>query len=170
VSTKFVDIFIHCHKFLDVSEVILVSACLLGIKCRYDGRFKEYPKVKDLISTYSLIPICPEQLGGLPTPRPPVMFIFGDGNETLKGGDNLVNQFAENVSEFFLQGAYETLKICKLFGIKHAILKENSPSCGRNYIYVKEKLTKGQGVTSLLLIQNGITVVTEDATRRLNEG
>jgi uncharacterized protein YbbK (DUF523 family) len=153
-----------------VNEVILVSACLLGIKCRYDGKVQKYPEVENLISIYSLIPVCPEQLGGLPTPRPPAMFIFGDGNETLRGEGNLVDKFGKNVSEYFRQGAYETLKICKLFGIKRAILKEKSPSCGQNYIYVKEKLTKGQGVTSLLLIQNGISVITEDATRRLNEG
>lgn len=152
-----------------MNEVILVSACLLGIKCRYDGNSQRHPEVERLISAYHLLPICPEQLGGLPTPRPPAMFIFGDGHETLQGEDNLVDKFGKNVSAFFRRGAYETLKICKLFGIKRAILKEKSPSCGQNYIYVKEKLTKGQGVTSLLLIQNGISVITEETTRRLNE-
>jgi uncharacterized protein YbbK (DUF523 family) len=149
-----------------VKSNILVSACLLGINCRFDGQNENNSLVKQLAKDYNLIPVCPEQLGGLPTPRSPSWFINGDGNDTIKGEDNLRNEEAKDVSNNFRKGAREALKICQLLNIKSAVLKENSPSCGYKKIYLKEKLTDGQGVTASLLLKNGIKVMSENEIRR----
>jgi len=125
--------------------------------------------VLDMREKYILIPACPEQLGGLQTPRPPSFFIKGDGSQTIEGIDNLINDQNENVSSQFRNGAEETLKICQLFNIKTAILKEKSPSCGTHQIYLKEKLTKGIGVTATILKSNDIRVMSENDIRRPDE-
>jgi len=152
-----------------VKEMILVSACLLGLRCCYNGCNNTNQSVLDLRKKYILFPVCPEQLGGLQTPRPPSFFIEGDGSQTLQGIDNLKNNKNENVSSLFRRGAEDALKICQLLNIKTAILKERSPSCGTHYIYLKEKLTKGMGVTASILKSNDIRVMSENDIRRLDE-
>lgn len=149
--------------------MILVSACLLGLRCCYNGCDNTDQSVLDMREKYILIPACPEQLGGLQTPRPPSFFIKGDGSQTIEGIDNLINDQNENVSSQFRNGAEETLKICQLFNIKTAILKEKSPSCGTHQIYLKEKLTKGIGVTATILKSNDIRVMSENDIRRPDE-
>ena len=148
---------------------LLISACLLGINCRHDGRIINDFNFEKLLMDFNLIPVCPEQLGGLTTPRALSFFIFGDGNDTIKGAKNLKNRNGIDVSENFKRGAEETLKICKIFNIKYAVLKEKSPSCGLNKIYLKEKLVDGQGVTAAILSKNGIHIMPENKTRSLNE-
>lgn len=135
---------------------ILVSACLLGIACRYDGQSKEYSQILELLKRddINLIPVCPEQLGGLSTPRHP--------SEIL--GDKLINDIGEDVTYEYHRGAQETLKICQLYDCDVAILKEKSPSCGCGLIYdgtFSRKLVEGNGVTADLLIANGIKVIGE---------
>ena len=152
-----------------MKEMILVSACLLGLRCCYNGCDNTDQSVLDMREKYILIPACPEQLGGLQTPRPPSFFIKGDGSQTIEGIDNLINDQNENVSSQFRNGAEETLKICQLFNIKTAILKEKSPSCGTHQIYLKEKLTKGIGVTATILKSNDIRVMSENDIRRPDE-
>ena len=152
-----------------MKEMILVSACLLGLRCCYNGCDNMDQSVLDMREKYILIPACPEQLGGLQTPRPPSFFIKGDGSQTIEGIDNLINDQNENVSSQFRNGAEETLKICQLFNIKTAILKEKSPSCGTHQIYLKEKLTKGMGVTATILKSNDIRVMSENDIRRPDE-
>jgi len=152
-----------------VKEMILVSACLLGLRCCYNGCDNTDQSVLDMREKYILIPACPEQLAGLQTPRPPSFFIKGDGSQTIEGIDNLINDQNENVSSQFRNGAEETLKICQLFNIKTAILKEKSPSCGTHQIYLKEKLTKGIGVTATILKSNDIRVMSENDIRRPDE-
>lgn len=133
----------------------LCSACLLGIQCRYDGRSKPNDKVIELSKKEILIPVCPEQLGGLPTPR--------EASEQKRGG--VVTKSGKDVSENFIKGAEQVLVLAKLFGIKEAILKQKSPSCGCGKIYdgnFSDTLIGGDGVTATLLKKNGIRVLTEE--------
>ena len=134
---------------------ILVSACLLGIKCRYDGESKEYPAVLELLNKETLIPVCPEQLGGRPTPRIPV--------EMLNG--RVVEENGCDRTEEFVRGAEETLRIAKMYGCKKAILKAKSPSCGFGKIYdgsFSRTLTEGNGIAAQMLADNGIEIVNEN--------
>lgn len=135
---------------------ILVSACLLGVACRYDGKSKEVEKIKNLISKYNLIPICPEQLGGLPTPRVP----------SERNGDKVINSEGKDVTYEYKKGAEEALRIAKIFNCSIAILKAKSPSCGTGEIYdgsFSKTLTVGNGITADLLLENGIKVLTENS-------
>jgi len=133
----------------------LCSACLLGIKCRYDGTSKLNDKVMALSKKEILIPVCPEQLGGLPTPRIP----------SEQKGNRVFAKDGKDVTSQFKRGAEETLKIAKMLKIKEAILKQKSPSCGCGEIYdgtFSGKMIKGDGVTSKLLKANGIKVISEE--------
>lgn len=133
----------------------LCSACLLGIKCRYNGKSTLNKKVVELLKTELLIPVCPEQLGGLPTPRERAEII----------GDKVITKSGKDVTEKFKRGARETLKIAKLLGVKEAILKQGSPSCGCDRIYdgsFSGKTIKGEGITAALLKKHGVKVITEE--------
>ena len=135
-------------------ENILVSACLLGIGCRYDGKHKANPDVLALREKYNLIPVCPEIFGGLPTPRTP--------SERI--GDRVMMKDGTDVTDNYNRGAMEALELCRIYGISRAILKERSPSCGKGEIYdgsFTGALTKRHGVAAELLIENGITVYGE---------
>ncbi len=141
-------------------ESILVSACLLGVACRYDGKEKNNNAVIELKDSYNLIPICPEILGGLPTPRDPAEI----------QGDKVISEKGADVSQKYLRGARESLKIAKLLNIKKAVLKENSPSCGFGYIYdgsFQGRLVEGNGITSKMLVKNKIEVYGESDLDRL---
>ena len=133
---------------------ILVSACLLGENCRYNATPIAAPDILALLERHTLIPVCPEQLGGLVTPREPAE-IRGDGVFSKSGMD---------VTNNFQRGAEETLRLAKLYGCKYAILKEHSPSCGYGKIYdgsFSGTLTNADGVTAALLAQNGVIVLGE---------
>ena len=138
---------------------ILISACLLGACCRYDGASKAHPLAAALAERHTLVPVCPEQLGGLPTPRPPA----------ARRGGRVVTQSGD-VTEQYLRGAEETLKLCKLLGCEAAVLKERSPSCGRGQVYdgtFSGTLTAGDGVTAELLAAHGILVYGESQIEKL---
>ncbi len=142
-------------------EKILCSACLLGVACRFDGRSKPNEKVIALSNTHQLIPICPEQLGGLPTPRIP--------SEILNS--HAINQLSEDVTHPFIKGAEEVLKIARLFNVKKAILKSRSPSCGKGEIYngtFTKTLVAGDGITTKLLRANEIEVITEEEIEKFS--
>ena len=135
-------------------ENILVSACLLGIGCRYDGKHKADPEVIKLTEKYNLIPVCPEIYGGLSTPRVP--------SERI--GDRVMMKNGNDVTENYERGARETLELCRIYNIKTAVLKERSPSCGKGMIYdgtFTGTLTERDGVTAELLIANGVRVIGE---------
>lgn len=139
---------------------ILISGCLLGLKCRYDAKEKKLPEIEKLIESYNLIPVCPEQLGGLPTPRIPA--------ERAK--DRIITQVGVDVTKEYQIGAEEALKIAKLYNCKKAILKEKSPSCGCGKIYdgtFSRNLIVGNGVTADLLLKNGIEVFGESEIDKL---
>nr|VFJ62863.1 MAG: Uncharacterized conserved protein YbbK, DUF523 family [Candidatus Kentron sp. FW] len=133
----------------------LCSACLLGIDCRYDAGNNKNGKVLKLAGEEILIPVCPEQLGGLSTPRIPAE--QRDGKVVTKEG--------RDVTENFRRGARETLKLARLYGVREAILKQRSPSCGVGKIYdgtFSGKVIRGNGVTSALLKEHGIKVSSEE--------
>ena len=135
--------------------MVLVSACLAGFNCRYNGGSHEEARIVQLVKEGKALPVCPEQLGGLTTPRDPVE-IAKDGRVlTAKG---------EDVTKQFILGAEETLRLCQLYGCKVAILKSLSPSCGSGQIYdgtFKKVIIEGDGLTAKLLKENGIRVFTE---------
>ncbi|PTD94481.1 DUF523 domain-containing protein [archaeon SCG-AAA382B04] len=145
----------------------ICSACLLGLKTRYDEKTKTNKKVCDLIKKETLIPVCPEQLGGLPTPRKPSE-PTRDGNEIIKRKGKVITEDGENLTQKFLQGARETYKIAKKYDIKKAILKQGSPSCGVGKIpngNFNSQTTKGDGVTTAYLKKKEITVISEEEIR-----
>lgn len=141
---------------------LLVSACLLGSCCRYDGASKEHPLIKALAERHTLVPVCPEQLGGLPTPRPPAE----------RRGAAVVTGNGADVTERYRRGAEEALRLCRILGCEAAVLKERSPSCGRGEIYdgtFSGTLTAGDGMTAALLLSHGIPVYGESRIEALLE-
>ena len=135
-------------------ETVLISGCLIGLCCRYDGEQKRNKNIAALMEKYYLIPVCPEQLGGLKTPRNP--------SEIREG--RVISSDGTDVTAEYRRGAEEALKLALLFGCKKAILKERSPSCGHGAVYdgtFSGKLTAGDGVTAELLTAHGIPVYGE---------
>ncbi len=143
---------------------ILVSACLLGLKTRYDGATKTSAAALEYLRREQAVPIpvCPEQLAGLPTPRPASCFAQGDGDAVLDGTGKVVRTDGTVMNDFFSNGAAETLRIARLTGCTDALLKERSPSCGVHQIYRGNEITAGRGVTSALLERNGLHIFSEE--------
>lgn len=142
---------------------ILVSACLLGVACRYDGKSKPHPELEALMAHHTLIPVCPECYGGLPTPRPPAE----------RKGTQVITQNGLDVTVQYEKGAREALRLAKHYGCQWAVLKERSPSCGAGEIYdgsFTRTTVPGDGVTAQLLRENGIQVIGESQLDLLPEG
>lgn len=142
---------------------ILISACLLGCNTRYDGGGKVIPELSELMEHHTLIPICPEQLGGMSTPRLP--------SERIDG--RVINNAGQDVTDYFENGAREALKLAKLYNCQAAILKERSPSCGCGTIYdgsFSGTLTDGNGVTAELFLSEGIRIIGESGIRSFLSG
>lgn len=138
-------------------EPILISSCLLGLPCRYDGQSKPNSKAIALLQNPNLllIPYCPECYGGQPTPRSPAEC----------NGAQVINADGLDVTAAYRRGAEGALQLCRLYGCKRAILKAKSPSCGSDEIYdgsFQKRLIQGDGVTAALLKANGIAVLTEE--------
>ncbi|MBO7703895.1 MAG: DUF523 domain-containing protein [Solobacterium sp.] len=134
---------------------IIVSGCLLGLECRYKGDGCRNERVLALGKTHTLIPVCPEQMGGLPTPRIP----------SERVDDRILSAKGADVTEQFAKGADTALAIAKLTGADFAVFKTNSPSCGKGTIYdgtFTGGKKPGNGVTAELFLANGIPVYTED--------
>ncbi len=135
--------------------MILVSACLLGENCKYSGGNNRREEVCRLLEGKEYVPFCPEQAGGLSTPRLP----------SERRDDRVFSRDGEDVTEAFLLGAERTLELCRREGVELAILKQGSPSCGSRYIYdgsFSGVKIPGEGVTAELLRKNGIRVVSEE--------
>lgn len=135
--------------------MILVSACLLGQRCRYDGGCRPNQKVLDLAGKECLLPVCPEQMGGLPTPRVPVE--RRDGRAIDRAGKDRTAEFR--------RGAEEACRLAELFGCREAVLKARSPSCGSGQIYdgtFTKTLREGDGFAAEALKKMGISVKTEE--------
>ena len=140
--------------------VYLISACLLGTPCRYDGASRPVSEaIARLMRTDTLIPICPEILGGLATPRPPAE----------RQGERVINREGRDVTEEYRRGAREVARLVQLFGADGVILKDNSPSCGTNGIYdgsFTSTLVPGEGVTAAYLRSLGIPVFPETGPKK----
>lgn len=137
---------------------ILISACLLGLSCRYDGQAKASDGIEALQKQHTLIPFCPECMGGLPTPRPPAELV----------GDRVISKAGTDVTDAYQKGAAEALRLCSLLHCDCAILKERSPSCGHGQIYdgtFSGTLTQGDGITASLLVAHGIPVYGESMVK-----
>ena len=134
---------------------IIVSACLLGCKCRYDAQLKTCEKVIRLAKDNTLIPICPEQMGGLTTPR----------NPSERVGEKVMMSSGEDVTENYRIGAENALRIAQINNADYAILKSGSPACGSKLIYdgsFSGKKIPGNGVAAELLKKNGFKVISEE--------
>jgi uncharacterized protein YbbK (DUF523 family) len=140
--------------------MVLVSACLAGLNTRYNGTNSGHPEIIEMVVTGKAIPLCPEQLGGLPTPRPVISFVNGDGNELIKGttGVMAIGIDGNDYSQNLLRGTNEVLRIVKMFNMKKAIFKEGSPSCGVFKVWVNSEKVEGCGVTTAILKKNGIII------------
>jgi uncharacterized protein YbbK (DUF523 family) len=144
----------------------LISACLLGLRCAWssDYKYKNKRAVK-LAKVEILIPICPEQMGGLPTPRAPQEILGGTGGDVLNKKCRVINKNGQDVTREFVKGAEETLKVARQLNIKEFIAKSRSPSCGCGQIYdgtFSGKLIDGDGVTTALLRRNGLRIIPEE--------
>lgn len=145
-------------------EMILVSACLLGVNCKYDGKNNFTQSVLDVLKEKGIIPVCPEQLGGLTTPRVAAEIVDGDGLDVLENRAKVLRKDGVDVTRAFIKGAEETLYIARSMNCRQAILKAKSPSCGLGKIYdgsFSNTLRNGDGVTTALLKKNGIQVYVE---------
>ena len=139
--------------------MIFVSACLSGINCKYSGGNNYDEKVFKMVKEGKAIPICPEQLGGLPTPRVPAEIKIIDGQR------HVITSDGRDVTENFERGAEEVLNLAKKLGIKKAILKSRSPSCGKGEIYngtFEGIVIPGNGILTDLLVNNGIEVISSN--------
>lgn len=141
---------------------VLVSACLLGISCRYDGKSKPDERVIALAEKYNLVPVCPEIYGGLPTPRTP--------SERI--GERTMMKDGTDVTENYRRGAMAALALCRTLGCEAALLKAKSPSCGVGEIYdgsFTGTLTERDGVTAELLVREGISVFSENQIQEMEK-
>jgi uncharacterized protein YbbK (DUF523 family) len=142
-----------------IGKTVLVSACLVGIDCRFDGSRRLQKRILEKLKGSVIIPVCPEQLGGLPTPRRPAEIIGGDGFDVLQGKAKVLDASGCDITRKFLKGAKAVLRISCLNGVRKAYFKEKSPSCGRRRIVLRGKVRSGPGVTAALLMKEGVDVV-----------
>lgn len=145
--------------------MITVSACLCGINCKYNGGNNLNPKIRKLMEEEEVILVCPEELGGLKTPRCPAEIVGGNARDVLDGKAQVLTKEGDDVSHEFINGAYAALEITKKYKIDKAILKSKSPSCGINKIYdgtFSDKVIDGIGITAELFKINGIEVFSEE--------
>jgi uncharacterized protein YbbK (DUF523 family) len=149
----------------DLSGPVLISACLAGRACRFDGSSNQDDQVGRLVAEGRAILVCPEVDGGLGTPRPPAEIVGGDGSDVLAGRARVVTEQGRDVTEAYLEGARRALEAAGRSGARVAILKARSPSCGMGSIYdgtFSRRLVAGDGVTAALLRAHGIEVVTDE--------
>lgn len=142
----------------------LISACLCGENCKYSGGNNFDERAYKIFKEGKGVLVCPEQLGGLPTPRVPSEISGGTGLDVLEGKARVITKDGRDVTEEFIRGAEETLAIAKKYKCHTAIFKAKSPSCGINNIYdgsFSKKLIAGNGVTAEVLVKNGIKVFSE---------
>ena len=139
----------------------LISACLLGVNCNFKAENWLKLELLEEFQKGNLFPVCPEVLGGLSVPRVPAEIQGGTGVDVIEGKAKVVNMHGQDVTEQFLKGAQEALRIAQAVDAKEALLTERSPSCGCGLIFdgsFKDKFVVGDGVTAALLKKNGIKV------------
>ena len=146
---------------------LLISACLLGVACNHEGRGSYRAVVDELARHYRLVPVCPEVLGGLPTPRAAAELTGGDGADILAGaeGARVVNIAGDDVTAAYLRGAHAAVELAHAIGATRAVLKARSPSCGSAAVYdgtFSRRLVPGRGVTAAALVSAGLAVGSEE--------
>jgi len=151
---------------------LLISACLLGVACNHEGRGSPRAVVDELAQRYRLVPVCPEVLGGLPTPRAAAEITGGDGADVLagpdpggSGGARVVNVDGEDVTAAYRRGAEAAVTVARAVGATRAVLKARSPSCGTAAVYdgtFSRRLVPGRGVTAAALAAAGLEVGSEE--------
>ncbi|PYI39937.1 DUF523 domain-containing protein [Arthrobacter psychrolactophilus] len=142
-------------------KLTLVSSCLAGLPCRYDARARPDDAVMQAVADGTALPACAEQLGGLPTPRPPVEIVGGDGHDVLAGTASVVTSDRVDLTSAFVHGAHVVAELVAERGITHAVLQDRSPSCGCGTIYDGSHsgaLVNGDGVLAAVLKSRGVTV------------
>ncbi len=140
----------------DKKDAVVVSACLVGVRSRHDGAHALDRRVVSRLKGRAVVPVCPEQLGGLPTPRPRAWIEKGDGMEVIEGVARVTDERGVDVTRSFVKGAKEALRIARLANATEAYLKEKSPSCGVESISRGRKKVKGSGVLAALLKGKGL--------------
>jgi uncharacterized protein YbbK (DUF523 family) len=140
----------------------IVSACLAGVSCRYNSGHSRHETVVRLVEDGRALPACPEQLGGLSTPRPPAEFRKGDGREVLAGRAAVADAAGRTVTDSFLKGAVEFTRLARTFGATGAVLRDRSPSCGHRRVYIDGQLKGGRGVAAALLEAEGMELLSAD--------
>ncbi len=140
----------------------------MGLRTRLDGRARSFPGVAALSAHYCLIPVCPEQLGGSPTPREAAEVERGQGLEVLQGAARVMTRGGRDVTAVHVRGAEETLAVAKLVGATKVVLKARSPSCGVGHTYdgtFNHQVVAGSGVAAALLAREGLLLMTEEDFR-----
>ncbi len=164
---------IKTQERLQRKPLILVSACLVGFNCRYNARIKVHPNILRKLQNQPLLIVCPEVLGGLPTPRPPVRFVpkqskpltKNAGGEVIKGQTCLISTTGQDVTQYFINGAQKIMRLIKLLTIHCAYLKTRSPSCGSGMVASwdaqrnSSKLLPGNGILTTFLKTVNIKVL-----------
>jgi uncharacterized protein YbbK (DUF523 family) len=151
----------------ECKPALLISACLLGVACNHEGRGSPRAVVDELARQYRLVPVCPEVLGGLPTPRAAAELQGGDGVDVMTGnGDaRVVNVEGEDVTAAYRRGAEAAVAVALAVGAERAVLKARSPSCGSSPVYdgsFSRRLVPGRGVTAAALAAAGLEVGSEE--------
>ena len=149
---------------MEKREVVAVSACLLGLNCKYNGKNNGHPLVMDYIKGKHFIAVCPECFGGLLMPRQPAEIQGGTGKEVWQGKAHVMSKDGEDWTAAFQKGAESMLQLCKLAGVTSAVLKENSPSCGVTFVYdgtFSGTKIPGKGVFAEKLEALGIEILSE---------
>lgn len=142
--------------------MLIVSACLAGVRSRHDGTDSRVDRITELVARGEALPVCPEQLGGLPTPRRPAAPESGDGQAVLGGSTRVIDSAGKDVTENFIRGAHETLALARLIGAERAVFRQGSPSCGCGRLSVGGRRCDGDGVTTALLKMSGIAVESDE--------
>lgn len=150
--------------------MIMVSACLMGINCKYNGENNRCPSLCTYLASHNHFLVCPETMGGLPIPRLPAEIQGGDGYDVLDGRARVITSQGDDVTESFISGAHACRELARLNQVSLAILKSHSPSCGCGAIYdgsFSRRRLAGDGVTAALLLRNGVKLVTEKDFQQL---
>ena len=152
-------------------DKILVSACLAGLPCSHDGRARRSEAVAALVGSGATVPVCPEQLGGMPSPRETAEIAGGDGGGVIDGSARVVSRSGKDLTAAFKEGARQTLAVARRHGCRRAVLKARSPSCGHGRIYdgsFSGGIKPGDGVAAALLMRSGIEIVTEENLEQIS--
>lgn len=155
-------------------DKVLISACLLGRKVRYDGKAKldGHDTLDRWQAEGRLVPFCPEVAAGMAVPRPAAEIVQGDGTDVLAGRSRIVQNDTQDVTELFIAGARQALEAATRQGCRFALLTDGSPSCGSGFIYdgtFRDRSRSGQGVTATLLREHGVKLFTEKEIPQLDQ-